>query len=191
MKPEGNSSLRTGIGAALVGLALIGGSLGATVAQEASPAASPAAVADWVSALVTTDFPEVTGDSTSVGIVLNDAASPPLAVNAGTFETRPFVQFPTTNKNDAELTVVLFSAPEGFDATTFTIPASEADLPEGVTPVSAWTVAPGGTQTIAVFPDLAPGTYVVASSNGLAASFVVTEAVDLGVPDIFATPTGG
>jgi hypothetical protein len=122
--------------------------------------------------------------------VLDDTADPPLAVNAGTFETRPYVQFPTTNKNATEVTVVLFTAPEGFDAAGFTIPAREDDLPEGVTAVSAWTVAPDGAQTIAVFPEMAPGTYAVAGSNGTSGSFVVTEAVDLGVPDIFATPAG-
>jgi hypothetical protein len=77
--------------------------------------------------------------------------------------------------------------PEGYDATTFVFPATEADLPEGVTAIGSYPVEPM-MQTAAVFTDLVPGSYIVATDSGLMVPFMVTEVVDLGVPDIFASP---
>ena len=190
-KPEATSSLKAAAGAMLIGAALIGGSLGATVAQdaspEASPAASPVAVAPWIEELVSDEFPEPDGDSTTVTVALDDAAEPPLSVLPGTFETRPFVQFQTSNLNDADAVVVLLQAPAEFDATGFALPEDAAELPEGVTPYAAYS-APGGTDVLAVYPDLPVGTYVLATTNGHAATFVVNEATAVEVPDIFASP---
>ena len=84
---------------------------------------------------------------------------------------------------------MVFTAPEGFDATTFTIPATPEELPEGVAVYGSYEVAPQ-SQTAAVFTDIAPGTYVLASTAGQAVSFVVVEAVAVDVPDIFGTPEG-
>jgi hypothetical protein len=186
-KPEATLSLKAVAGAMLIGAALIGGSLGAAMAQEASPAASPVAVAPWIAELVSDEFPEPDGDSTTVTVVLDDAAAAPLSVLPGTFETRPFVQFQTSNLNDADAVVVLLQAPEEFDATGFTLPADAAELPEGVTPFAAYN-APAGADTLAVYPDLPVGTYVLATTNGHAVTFVVTEPAALEVPDIFASP---
>ena len=65
---------------------------------------------------------------------------------------------------------------------------TEADLPEGVTAIGAYMV-PAGLQTGAVFTDLAPGSYLLATDTGLSVPFTVTEPADLDVPDLFASPT--
>ncbi len=194
MKPEATSSLRTGAGAALVGLALIGGSLGATVAQEASPAASPAAVAvaGWIA-----EFPAdvaIDNDSTTVGVKLGDIAE----INAGTFETRPYVVLQFANTTASDMQVALFKmpadytlpeAPEVYDPASFTFPQSEADLPEGVTVVGS-TVIPGNSLAEAVIVAPEPGVYILATNTGLSVPFTVVEAVEIEVPDLFATPEG-
>jgi len=83
----------------------------------------------------------------------------------------------------------VFMVPEEMDPASFVFPASEADLPEGVTAVGGYVV-PAGTQTAAVFTDLVPGSYVLATDTGLSVPFTVTEVVPLEVPDLFATPEG-
>jgi hypothetical protein len=190
MKPEANSSLRTGVGAALVGLTLLGGSLGATVAQEASPEASPSAmVASWI-----VEFPAdsiVDNDSSTVGVKLGDIVE----IATGSFETRPYVILQLANNTEADMQAAVFkmpadyTIPDPWDPASFTFPATEADLPEGVTAVGATTVAPGELKgAVLIAPE--PGVYILATSTGLSVPFTVTEAVDLGVPDIFATPEG-
>jgi hypothetical protein len=190
-RPEATSSLKAVAGAMLIGAALIGGSLGAAMAQdaspEASPAASPVAVAPWIEELVNDEFPVPDGDSTTVTVVHDEAAAAPLSVLPGSFETRPFVQFQTGNLNDTDSVIVILQAPAEFDATGFTLPEDAAELPEGVTPFAAYT-APAGADVIAVFPDLPVGTYVLAISDGHAVTFVVNEAAAVDVPDIFASP---
>lgn len=179
----GAPSLKSTLGAALVGAALLGGTAGMTLAQEASPAASPVAVASWIEEVQVESEVTFDGDSTSVGVILGEIAE----INVASFETRPYVILQSANNTDADVQAAVFAVPEGFDATTFVFPATEADLPEGVTAVGGYTV-PAGEQTAAVFTDLAPGNYVVATNSGLAVGFAVTEPVDLGVPDIFASP---
>ena len=183
------TSLKSAAGAVVIGLAILGGSIGATSAQdaspEASPIASPVAVAAWIDSVAIDTSITPSGDSASVGVTQGEI----LEINVAEFETRPFVILQTANTTDSAFTAVLFSAPEGFDATTFTIPETEDALPEGVTPIGSYEVAPQ-SQTAAVFTDLAPGTYVLASTAGQALSFVVTEVVPVEVPDIFETPEG-
>jgi hypothetical protein len=176
-------SLKSTLGAALIGVALLGGTAGMTLAQEASPAASPVAVATWIEEVQVESEVTFDGDSSSVGVVLGEIAE----INVASFETRPYVILQTANETETDLQAAVFSVPEGFDATTFSFPASEADLPEGVTAVGSYTV-PAGEQTAAVFTDMAPGSYVVATNTGLSVAFAVTEPVDLDVPDIFASP---
>lgn len=176
-------SLKTTIGAALLGVALLGGTAGVTLAQEASPAASPVAVVSWIEEVQVESEITFDGDSTSVGVVLGDVAE----INVGAIEVRPYIILQTANNTGAALQAAVFSVPEDVDASTFTFPASEADLPEGVTAVGSYSVDPG-QQTAAVFVDMQPGSYVVATNTGLAVSFSVTEVVDLEVPDLFASP---
>ncbi len=176
-------SLKSTLGAALIGVALLGGTAGMTLAQEASPAASPVAIATWIDEVQVESEVTFDGDSSSVGVVVGEVAD----INVASFETRPYVILQTANNTDADLQAAVFAVPEDFDATTFVFPATEADLPEGVTAVGGYTV-PAGEQTAAVFTDLTPGTYVLATNSGLAVGFTVTEPVDLGVPDIFASP---
>ena len=188
MFPEA-TSIKSTVGAALVGLALLGGTLGAASAQdaspEASPMASPVAVAAWIDSVAIDASITAEGDTTSVGVTQGEV----LEINVAEFETRPFVILQTANTTDSAFTAVLLTVPEGFDATTFTLPEDQAELPEGVTPVGSYEVAPQ-SQTAAVFTDLAPGTYVLASTAGQNLSFVVTEVVPVDVPDIFGTPEG-
>jgi hypothetical protein len=190
-KPEATSSLKAVAGAMLIGAALIGGSLGAAVAQdaspEASPAASPVAVAPWIEELVSDEFPAPDGDSTTVTVAHDEAADAPLCVLPGSFETRPFVQFQTGNLNDTDTVVVILQAPAEYDATGFTLPEDAAELPEGVTPFAAYS-APAESDVLAVYPDLPAGTYVLATTDGHAVTFVVTEPAAVEVPDIFASP---
>lgn len=185
--PEATSSLKTTIGAALIGAALLGGSLGVTNAQdaspEASPAASPVATIDWIDQVPSEDDVDFEGDRASVGVNLSDEP----AINVAAIEIRPYIILQTANFTDAAQNVAVFSVPEDFDATTFTFPADEASLPEGVTAVGGYQVAPDD-QTAAVFQDLVEGTYVLASDGGVVLPFSVVPFVDLGVPDIFATP---
>lgn len=176
-------SLKSTLGAALIGVALLGGTAGMTLAQEASPAASPVAVATWIDEVLVESETTFDGDSTSVGVILGEVAE----INVGSFETRPYVILQTANNTDADVQAAVFAVPEDFDVTTFVFPASEADLPEGVTAVGGYTI-PAGEQTAAVFTDLVPGNYVVATDSGLAVGFTVIEPVDLDVPDIFASP---
>ncbi len=176
-------SLKSTLGAALIGVALLGGTAGMTLAQEASPAASPVAVVTWIDEVQVESEVTFDGDSSSVGVILGEIAE----INVPSFETRPYVILQTANNTDADLQAAVFMVPEGYDATTFVFPATEADLPEGVTAVGGYTV-PAMMQTAAVFTDLAPGSYVVATTSGLAVGFMVTEAVEIDVPDIFASP---
>ncbi len=176
-------SLKSTLGAALIGVALLGGTAGMTLAQDATPSASPMAMATWIEQVKTEKETTFDGDSTSVGVVLGEVAE----INVATFETRPYVILQTANNTETDLQAAVFMVPEGFDATTFVFPATEADLPEGVTAVGGYTV-PAGEQTAAVFTDFAPGNYVVATDSGLAVGFTVVEAAVIDVPDIFASP---
>lgn len=181
-RPEA-PSLKSTLGAALVGVALLGGTAGMTFAQEASPPASPVAVATWIEQVKTEKETKFDGDSTSVGVKIGEIAE----INVASFEARPYVILQTANNTEADIQAAVFMVPEGFDAATFVFPATEADLAEGVTAVGGYTVT-AGEQTAAVFTDLAPGTYVVGTSSGLAVGFTVVEAAVLDVPDIFASP---
>ncbi|MGC4191468.1 MAG: SH3 domain-containing protein [Thermomicrobiales bacterium] len=150
----------------------------------ASPAASPAsAVPAWVETYVLDPDAKSEGDTVSVGVKVSDA----LEINLPSFETQPSVMLQTTNETKTDVTLVLFSAPDGADATGFTIPMTEAALPTGVKPVASYTVKPGETFG-AVLSDLPAGTYILADSNGQATTFTVTQLADLDVPDIFASP---
>jgi hypothetical protein len=201
-KPGATSSLKATAGAMLIGAALVGGSLGAAVAQDAtppsaSPEASPVAVAAWINDIMVEEFPEPDADSTTVGVKVNDTAAVPLTIlgnptaaapdNVPTFETRPYVILQVANANEQDFVVVILEAPEGFSAAGMTLPDDVAGLPEGVTPVAAFEV--GAMETVdAVFADMAPGTYVLATTSGLAQAFVVNEQAEIEVPDIFASP---
>ncbi|MDQ3657395.1 MAG: hypothetical protein M3457_20260 [Chloroflexota bacterium] len=187
--PETISSLRTTVGAALIGAALLGGSLGLTGAQdaspEASPMASPVAAIDWIDQVPLAEGFEFDGDQAAVGVKLTD----PATINVAEIEFRPYIILQAENLTDTAQNVAVFSVPEGYDATTFTFPASEADLPEGVTPVGTYQVAPG-ERASAVFEGLAEGAYIVATDGGITIPFAVVPVADLGVPDIFGTPEG-
>ncbi len=188
---ETTSSLKTTVGAALVGAALLGGSLGLANAQdaspeaspEASPMASPVAMIDWINQVTMETETEIEGDRASVGVVLGEEP----VINVAEIEIRPYIILQTNNQTEMAQNVAVFAVDEDFDATTFVFPASEADLPEGVTPVGTYQVAPGA-QSAAVFPDLTEGNYVVATDGGITIPFAVTPVVDLEVPDLFATP---
>lgn len=184
---ETTSSLKTTVGAALIGAALLGGSLGLANAQdaspEASPMASPVATITWIEAVAMETETQFDGDRSSVGVVLAEEA----VINVAEIEIRPYIILQTDNQTETPQNVAVFSVPADYDATTFTFPASEADLPEGVTPVGTYQVAPGA-QSAAVFPDLSEGNYVVATDGGITIPFAVTPVVDLEVPDLFATP---
>ena len=185
---ETTSSLRTTAGAVLIGAALLGGGLGLAGAQdaspEASPMASPVATIDWIDPVMMESETELEGDRTSVGVVL--AEEP--AINVAEIEIRPNIILQTDNQTEMAQNVAVFAVPADYVATTFTFPASEADLPEGVTALGAYQVAPG-EQYAAVFTDLlVEGTYVVATDGGIAIPFAVTPMVEVDVPDIFATP---
>jgi hypothetical protein len=188
LSPEA-TSLKSAVGAALIGIALLGGTYGAAAAQdaspEASPMASPVAAIDWIDQVPMEADVEFDGDRASVGVVLGEIAE----INVAEIETRPYVILQTANNTETAQNAAVFSVPEGFDATTFAFPASEADLPEGVTAVGTFQVAPG-EQAAAVFEGLAEGSYVVATDGGLNVAFAVIPAADLGVPDIFAEPEG-
>lgn len=186
--PEATSSLKTTVGAALIGAALLGGSLGLAGAQdaspEASPMASPVATIDWIEQVVTEAETELEGDRASVGVVL---AEEPV-INVAEIEIRPNIILQTDNQTETAQNVAVFAVPADYDATAFAFPASEADLPEGVTAIGGYQVAPG-EQYAAVFSDLlVEGTYVVATDGGLTIPFAVIPLVDLDVPDIFASP---
>jgi uncharacterized protein involved in tellurium resistance len=151
----------------------------------ATPVATPApAVPAWIASYAIDPAVQVTGDSVAVGVKAGEA----LEINAPSFEARPFVTLQTTNETDEDLTFVLFSAPEGTDATGFTIPAEESALPEGVSPVASYEVKAGETVG-AVLPDLQPGTYILADTSGQALSFTVQPETAIDVPDIFASPS--
>jgi hypothetical protein len=192
--PETISSLKTTIGAALVGALLLGGSLGVSSAQdaspEASPEASPIATIDWIEQVPLEDDVEFDADRASVGVNLDD----PTVINVTAIEIRPYIILQTANFTDTAQNVAVFSVPADFfadplefDATTFTFPASEDELPEGVTAVGGYQVAPDD-QAAAVFQDFAEGSYVLATDGGLAVAFTVVPVADLGVPDLFGTP---
>lgn len=179
-------SLRNTVGAALAGVMLLGGTAGMTVAQEASPSASPVATITWVEQVQVEADVVFEGDRASVGVVLSDEET---TINVASIEVRPYIILQTNNQTGMVHNAVLFSVPEGFDPATFTFPASEADLPEGVTAVGAFAVGPGG-QTAAVFEGLEVGSYLLATDGGLVVPFAVSEVVQLDVPDIFAEPEG-
>ncbi len=186
---ETTTSLKTTVSAALIGAALLGGSLGLAGAQdaspEASPMASPVAMIDWIDPVMMETETELEGDRATVGVVL--AAEEP-AINVAEIEIRPNIILQTANNTEMAQNVAVFAVPADYDATTFTFPASEADLPEGVTAVGAYQVGPG-EQYAAVFTDLlVEGTYVVATDGGITIPFAVIPVVDLEVPDLFATP---
>jgi len=184
---ETTTSLRTTVGAALVGAALLGGSLGLAGAQdaspEASPMASPVAVITWIEQVKMESETEFDGDRASVGVVLGEAAE----INVASIETRPYVILQTDNQTESVQNVAVFSVPAGFDAATFTFPASEADLPEGVTAIGGFQV-PAGEQAAAVFEDPAEGSYLLATDGGLSVPFEIVPAAEIEVPDLFATP---
>jgi hypothetical protein len=187
------TSFKTTLGTALVGVAMLGGTLGSVSAQEASPAAcppaspvavaSPAAAPGWITDVAIDPELEATGDSTTVGVKIGEI----LEINVAEFETRPFVLLQATNNTEAPVTTVVFSTPEGFDATCFTLPADAAELPEGVTPLGSFSLDAGAALT-AVFPDLAPGAYLIVTDSGLTLPFTVLEATTVEVPDLFGTP---
>lgn len=179
-------SLRNSVGAALVGVMMLGGTAGMTVAQEASPAASPVASVSWVEQVPVEAEVMFDGDRASVGVVLNDEET---TINVASIEVRPYIILQTDNQTEVAHNAVLFMVPEGFDAATFTFPASEADLPEGVTAVGGYAVEPG-SQTAAVFEGLEVGSYLLATDGGLMVPFAVSDVVELDVPDIFAEPEG-
>ncbi len=189
MTPEATTSLRTTVGAALIGAALLGGSLGMAGAQdaspEASPMASPVATIDWIDQVMMESETEFDGDRSSVGVVLGEEA----VINVAEIETRPYIILQTDNQTETAQNVAVFSVPADYDATTFAFPASEADLPEGVTAVGAYQVA-AMDQSAAVFADLAEGAYVVATDGGISIPFTVVPAVEIEVPDVFGTPEG-
>jgi len=146
-------------------------------------------VASWI-----VEFPAdtvVDNDSSTVGVKLGEIVE----IAAGSFETRPYVILQFANNTDADAQVAVFkmpadyTIPDPYDPASFTFPASEADLPEGVTAVGSTVVAPGELKgAVLVAPE--PGIYIMATNTGLSVPFTVVEAVDLGVPDIFATPEG-
>lgn len=181
--------LRSAVGAAVLGTLLIGTGGGAVLAQEASPAASPiaspVAMATWIDMVAVESEVTFDGDSSSVGVVLGEVAE----INVAAFEVRPYIILQTANNTDMPLLAAVFMVPEGYDPATFVFPATEADLPEGVTAVGGYLV-PAGLQTAAVFEDFAPGSYLLATDTGLSVPFMVTEPVVLDVPDLFATPEG-
>jgi len=189
------ASLKTSLGAALVGVALLGGTFGSVTAQDASPAACPPVAAapaspeaspvaaSWITDIAVDPTVEVSGDSTTVGVIVHD----PLEINVAEFETRPFVVFQIDNQTDATVWAVIFSTPEGFDNSCFTIPADAAELPDGVTPVASAEV-PGKGQVGAVIPDLPEGNYLLATSDGQSLTFIVDPRSEVEVPDIFASP---
>jgi hypothetical protein len=187
--PEATSSLRTTVGAALIGAALLGGSLGMAGAQdaspEASPMASPVATIDWIDPVMMEEETEFDGDRASVGVVLGEEPT----INVAAIEIRPYIILQTDNQTDMAQNVAVFSVPADYDAATFTFPASEADLPEGVTPVGTYQV-PAGEQAAAVFTEFAEGAYVVATDGGITIPFTVVPMVEVDVPDLFATPEG-
>jgi hypothetical protein len=180
-------SLKSTLGAALIGVALLGGTAGMTLAQEASPAASPeaspVAMATWIESVQVESEVDFDGDSSSVGVTLGEVAE----INVAAFETRPYIILQTANNTDGDLHAAVFMVPEDMDPATFVFPATEADLPEGVTAIGGYMV-PAGEQTAAVFTDLAPGSYVLATDTGLMVPFMVNERVEVDVPDIFASP---
>jgi hypothetical protein len=176
-------SLKSTLGAALIGVALLGGTAGMTLAQEASPAASPVAMATWIETVQVESEMTIDGDSSSVGVVLGEVAE----INVAAIEYRPYIILQTANNTETDLMAAVFMVPEGMDPATFVFPATEADLPEGVTAIGGYEVV-AGEQAAAVFTDLAPGSYVVATNTGLSVPFSVTEVVPLDVPDLFASP---
>jgi hypothetical protein len=180
-------SLKSTLGAALVGVALLGGTAGMTLAQdaspEASPSASPVAVATWIESVEVEAEVDIDGDSSAVGVKVGEIAE----INVASIEVRPYIILQTANNTDSDMMAAVFMVPEGMDPATFVFPASEADLPEGVTAIGGYEV-PAGGQTAAVFTDLVPGSYVLATDTGLSVPFTVTEVVPLDVPDLFASP---
>jgi hypothetical protein len=142
-------------------------------------------MASWVEQVAVEADVTFDGDRASVGVKLGEIAE----INVAAFETRPYIILQTDNQTEMAQNVAVFMVPEGFDVTTFTMPATEADLPEGVTAVGGYAVAPG-TQTAAVFMDLAPGSYVLVTDSGLNVPFMVNERVEIDVPDLFETPEG-
>jgi hypothetical protein len=175
------------VGAAALGTLLIGTGGSAIFAQEASPEASPMAspiaMVSWIATVAVESEVTFDGDSSSVGVMLGEIAE----INVASIEFRPYIILQTANNTEADLMAAVFMVPEGMDATTFVFPATEADLPEGVTAIGGYQVT-AGEQTAAVFTDLAPGSYVVATNTGLSVPFMVTEVVPLDVPDLFASP---
>lgn len=180
---SGTSSRRQAVGAALVGLALLGATTGSALGQDASPEASPVAVAAWITDLTIDVNVQVDGDTTTVGVLIGEVAE----INSAAFETRPVVQLQLNNTTESAMVAVLLTAPTDFDATGFTLPADVSGLPEGVAPYGAVPV-PGGTQVTAVLPNLPEGTYILATTTGQALTFVVSPQTAVDVPDIFATP---
>lgn len=184
---EATLSLRTTAGAVLIGAALLSGGLGLASAQdaspEASPMASPVAVIDWIDQVPLAEDVEFDGDQAAVGVKLTD----PTTINVAEIEIRQYIVLQAENLTDTVQNVAVFSVPADFDAASLTFPASEADLPEGVTAVGTYQV-PAGERASAVFEGLAEGNYVLATDGGLSVAFAVIPVADLGVPDLFGTP---
>jgi hypothetical protein len=153
---------------------------------SASPAASPASAGPaWVATYAIDPKATAEGDTATVGVKVGDT----LEINAPAFETRPSVILQTTNDTKKDVTLVLFSVPEGTEATGFTVPASESDLPAGVKAYASYEVKAGETFG-AVLKDLPAGTYILATTDGQAVAFTVQPEAAIDVPDIFATPEG-
>lgn len=178
------------IGATVLAVTLAAGIAGSAVAQDASPEASPAA--SPAASLVPSGIPEVSllseaeieGDSTTLAVAWDGEA---LTVLPAETELRPTVILQTTNGGDGPLEFALLQTPEGFDPATFSLADYDGTPPEGVTPIGGYMLD-GGEVDGGVFQDLTAGSYLVAASNGQSFGFVLTEPVDLGVPDIFASP---
>jgi len=181
-------------GVVLIGSVLAAGSLGGTIAQDATPDASPQAspAASPVVSLISLGFPatsllsevEIEGDSTTLAVSWDGEA---LEVIPDETELRPTVILQTTNASEQPIEFAVLQTPEGFDPTTVSLADFDGTFPEGVTPIGAYSLEAAGVDG-AVFEDLAAGSYLVITSNGQSFPFVLSEPAALDVPDIFATP---
>lgn len=176
--------LRSTLAAAMLGSVLLGAGGAAVLAQEATPPmASPVAVTTWIDSVQVEAEVTFDGDTSSVGVVLGEIAE----INVASFETRPYIILQTANGTDTAMIAAVFMVPEDFDPATFVFPATEGDLPEGATAIGSYVV-PAGQQVAAVYTDLVPGSYILATNSGLSVPFIVVEPAVIEVPDIFASP---
>jgi len=188
-------------GVVLIGTVLAAGSIGGTIAQDATPGASPEAspAASPVAGQVTSEFPaasllsetEIDGDSTTIGVTFGGENA---GVAVEETEVRPTVILQTTNATGGPIEIALFQvpadlfeAPADFDPATFSLADFDGELPDGFTAVGAYALDVDGVDG-AVFEGLEAGSYVVAATSGESFAFVLTEPAAVEVPDIFATP---